>query len=41
MGPQPALAAAASLSTHDFAEQHWATDVTGSAGHVSDFLFAA
>jgi hypothetical protein len=31
----------ASLSPHDFADQHWATDTAGSAGHFSDFLFTA
>jgi autotransporter-associated beta strand protein len=31
----------ASLSTHDVAEVHWATDTAGSAGHLSDFLFTA
>ena len=31
----------ASLSTHDVAEQHWATDTAGRAGHLSDFLLTA
>jgi autotransporter-associated beta strand protein len=41
LDPPPATAAAASLSSHHFAEQHWATDVGGSAGHPGDFLFTA
>jgi hypothetical protein len=41
LGPPPHTAAVASLSPHDFADQHWATDIAGSAGHLSDFLFTA
>jgi hypothetical protein len=41
LDPPPATAAVASLSPHHFADQHWANDVAGSAGHLTDFLFTA
>jgi autotransporter-associated beta strand protein len=41
LDPPHHTAALASLSTHDVAEQNWATDIAGSAGHLSDFLFTA
>jgi autotransporter-associated beta strand protein len=41
LDPPHHAATVASLSTHDFAEQHWTTDVEGSASHLSDFLFTA
>jgi hypothetical protein len=31
----------ASLATHHVAEQHWTTNIVGSTGHLSDFLFTA
>jgi hypothetical protein len=39
LGPTPATAAVASLSPHDFADLHWATDIAGSTNHPGDFLF--
>jgi autotransporter-associated beta strand protein len=39
--PPHVAATVASLSPHDFADQHWATDTAGSAGHLGDFLFTA
>ena len=41
LDPPHHTAVVASLSTNDVAEQHWATDIAGSAGHLSDFLFTA
>ena len=39
LDPPPVTATAASLSPHDFTDQHWTTHTAGSAGHLSDFLF--
>jgi hypothetical protein len=41
LAPPHHTAAVVSLSTHDFAEPHWATDIAGGAGHLGDFLFTA
>jgi autotransporter-associated beta strand protein len=40
LGPPPHAVAVASLSQHDFAGQHGATDIAGSASHLGDLLFA-
>jgi hypothetical protein len=41
LDPPHVAATLASVSTHDFVEQHWANDIAGSAGHLTDFLLVA